>query len=67
MPPDYKARPEQTILFTVAAWDMNCPQHIPQRFEAPDVAAALSRKDAVITEQESRIAALEAELARLRA
>ena len=67
MPPDYKARPEQTILFTVAAWDMNCPQHIPQRFEAADVAAALARKDAVITEQERRIAALEAELARLRA
>ena len=67
MPPAYKARPEQVILFTVAAWDTNCPQHIPQRFEAADVAAALARKDAVITEQERRIAALEAELARLRA
>lgn len=29
MPPDYKARPEQVILFTVSAWDANCPQHIP--------------------------------------
>ena len=34
MPKGYKARPEQAILFTVSAWDANCPQHIPQRFEA---------------------------------
>ncbi|HET8727120.1 MAG TPA: pyridoxamine 5'-phosphate oxidase family protein [Alphaproteobacteria bacterium] len=39
MPEGYKARPEQAILFTVRAWDANCPQHIPQRFEAADVAA----------------------------
>jgi uncharacterized protein len=56
---DYKARPEQAILFKVAAWDANCPQHIPQRFEAADVAAALGERD-------QRIAELEAELARLR-
>ncbi len=56
MPPDYKARSEQVLLFTVSAWDANCPQHIPQRFEAGDVAAALAERDA-------RIAALEAELA----
>ncbi len=43
MPEDYKARPEQVVLFTVTAWDANCPQHIPQRFEAADVAAALGR------------------------
>jgi predicted pyridoxine 5'-phosphate oxidase superfamily flavin-nucleotide-binding protein len=59
MPADYKARPEQALIFTVAAWDMNCPQHIPQRFEAADVAAALAKRD-------ERIAALEAELATLR-
>jgi predicted pyridoxine 5'-phosphate oxidase superfamily flavin-nucleotide-binding protein len=58
MPPDYAARPEQAILFTVAAWDAYCPQHIPQRFEAADVAAALEARD-------RRIAALEAEVARL--
>ena len=59
MPADYKARPEQAILFTVAAWDANCPQHIPQRFEAADVAAALAERD-------RRIAGLEQEIARLR-
>lgn len=55
MPKDYRARPEQAILFTVAAWDMNCPQHIPQRFEAADVAAALAEKDKRITELEAEI------------
>jgi predicted pyridoxine 5'-phosphate oxidase superfamily flavin-nucleotide-binding protein len=28
---------QQVLLFTVTAWDVNCPQHIPQRFEAADV------------------------------
>lgn len=34
MPKDYKAKPEQVIYFTLAAWDPNCPQHIPARIEA---------------------------------
>ena len=59
MPENYKARPEQVILFTVAAWDSNCAQHIPQRFEAADVAAALLERD-------KRIRALEAEIETLR-
>jgi uncharacterized protein len=59
MPEGYKARPEQAILFTLSAWDANCPQHIPQRFEASDVAAALAERD-------ERIKALEAEIEELR-
>ena len=58
MPQGYKARPEQAILFTVSAWDSNCSQHIPQRFEAADVAAALAERD-------KRVAILEAEIERL--
>jgi len=64
MPEGYAARPEQVMLFTVAAWDSNCPQHIPQRFEAADVAAALA---AATADRDERIAALEAEVKRLRA
>jgi uncharacterized protein len=60
MPDGYKARPEQVILFTVLAWDSNCQQHIPQRFEAADVATALAKRD-------KRIEALEAEIKRLQA
>jgi uncharacterized protein len=59
MPVGYKARPEQVILFKISAWDTNCPQHIPQKFDAADVAAALAARDA-------RIAELEAELAKLK-
>jgi uncharacterized protein len=59
MPADYRARPEQVILFTVAAWDANCPQHIPQRVAAADAAKAIALRD-------ERIAALEAELAALK-
>jgi uncharacterized protein len=60
MPADYKARAEQVTLFTVTAWDSNCPQHIPKRFEAADVVAALAAKD-------HEIATLKAEVARLAA
>ena len=58
MPADYAARPEQVILFEVTAWDVNCPQHIPQRFEAADVRAALQERDDRIAELERRLAAL---------
>ena len=58
MPTGYRARPEQVLLFTVSAWDVNCPQHIPQRFEAADVRAAIESRD-------QRIAELEAEVERL--
>jgi hypothetical protein len=58
MPTNYKARPEQVIVFTVTAWDANCPQHIPQRFEAEDVQQALAERDAKIAELEAQIAAL---------
>lgn len=57
IPDDYKARAEQAILFSVSAWDANCRQHIPRRFEAADVAAALAERD-------RRIEALEARLKR---
>jgi hypothetical protein len=59
MPKGYRARAEQVVLITLTAWDVNCPQHIPQRFEAADVKAQLEARDL-------RIASLEAELARRR-
>ncbi|MEL6447589.1 MAG: pyridoxamine 5'-phosphate oxidase family protein [Pseudomonadota bacterium] len=59
MPDDYRARPEQVIVFEVSAWDINCPQHIPQRFEAEDVARELEVRDARIAELEAALTALE--------
>jgi len=60
MPKGYDAKPQQAIVFTVEAWDVNCPQHIPQKFDAADVAASLEKL-------RHRISELEAENARLRA
>jgi uncharacterized protein len=60
MPANYNAKPERAILFHVKAWDANCPQHIPQRFEAADVKAALALRD-------ERIALLEEQLAEYKA
>ena len=58
-PQDYKVRLEAVILFTVSAWDANCPKHIPQRVEVAEVAA-------VLVERDNRIAALEKEVNLLR-
>jgi uncharacterized protein len=58
-PEGYAAKPEQAVVIDVLAWDANCPQHIPQRFEGEDVARALAERD-------GKIAALEAELSALR-
>jgi predicted pyridoxine 5'-phosphate oxidase superfamily flavin-nucleotide-binding protein len=63
MPGGYKARPEQVILFRISAWDTNCPQHIPQKFDAADVAAALAARDGRIAELEAEVAALKGALA----
>jgi uncharacterized protein len=57
-PKGYRARGEQAILFTVSAWDTNCPQHIPQKFDAADVAAALAARDARIEQLEAELSAL---------
>jgi hypothetical protein len=52
-----RSKIEQVMLVTVETWDVNCPQHIPQKLDAADVAKALAARDA-------RIAELEAELAK---
>ena len=59
MPPGYRARPEQAIVFEVEAWDVNCPQHIPIKIDAADVADA-------VNELKARIATLEDENTRLK-
>lgn len=56
---EYRAIPEQVLKFTVEAFDRNCPQHIPQRFEADDVARVLHEKDARIDELEEKVRQLE--------
>ncbi len=59
MPRGYRAKPEQAVLFTVEAWDVNCPQHIPRKLDAAEVEGELTRL-------RGRIVELEEENARLR-
>lgn len=59
MPRGYRAKSDQAILFKVTAWDMNCPQHIPQKLDVEDVAVVIGQRD-------ERIAALEAEVTQLK-
>ena len=52
--PDYRATPERVLVFTVEAWDRNCPQHIPRLYSEEEVQA---REQAL----HDRIAALESQ------
>ncbi len=57
-PPDHDGHAERAIIIRVAAWDANCPQHIPQRIDAADVTAALASRDRRIAELEAQLRAL---------
>ena len=58
MPAGYKARAEQAIVFTVKAWDANCPQHIPQLIPVDEVIPAIAERDRRIDELEKELAVL---------
>jgi predicted pyridoxine 5'-phosphate oxidase superfamily flavin-nucleotide-binding protein len=58
--PDYPAKVERAIVFTVEAWDINCPQHIQKRFSQREV-------QPVIEQLRRRISELEAQLAQRQA
>ena len=59
MPDGYRARPERAFVFTITAWDVNCPQHITPRHDE-DMVRQVTEK---LT---SLVAALEAENAQLK-
>ncbi len=58
--PGTQGRAERAFLFEITAWDVNCPQHIPQMFTLETVELATSKLT-------RRIQELEAEVARLTA
>jgi predicted pyridoxine 5'-phosphate oxidase superfamily flavin-nucleotide-binding protein len=62
MPAGYRARGEQALLFEIEAWDVNCPQHIPQKIDAAEVGAALAHRDTRIGQLEAELAALKTRL-----
>jgi predicted pyridoxine 5'-phosphate oxidase superfamily flavin-nucleotide-binding protein len=58
--PNYPGKVERAIVFTVEAWDINCPQHIHKRFSQREVRP-------VIEQLQRRISELEAQLAQRQA
>ena len=56
--PSYKARPERAIVFTLEAWDINCPQHIQPRYTEAEIAPAVDRLAQRIKELEEEVARL---------
>jgi len=55
--PEYPGRPERAILFTIEAWDANCPKHIHQRVPMAKVRPAIEKLQARIDELEEQLAA----------
>jgi predicted pyridoxine 5'-phosphate oxidase superfamily flavin-nucleotide-binding protein len=56
--PDYPGRVERVILFTLEAWDVNCSQHIHQRFSQRQIAPVIEQLQERITELETEVQAL---------
>ena len=65
MPESYKARPERVFLFTIDAWDVNCPQHITQRFDEETVKLATAKLGEQVSLLQAENARLKQELASL--
>jgi predicted pyridoxine 5'-phosphate oxidase superfamily flavin-nucleotide-binding protein len=57
--PEYPGKVERAIVFTVEAWDINCPQHIHRRFSEGQVGPVIERL-------RHRVGDLEEQLAELR-
>jgi len=60
--PDYAARVERVIVFTINAWDANCPKHIPRLVKVEDVLPAIQERDQKIADLEARLKELERKL-----
>jgi predicted pyridoxine 5'-phosphate oxidase superfamily flavin-nucleotide-binding protein len=56
--PQYKAKPERAIAFTLEAWDVNCRQHIVPRYSEAEIAPAIERLAQRIKELEEEVARL---------
>lgn len=57
--PAYPAKVERVILFDIEAWDVNCPQHIHQRFSQRQIAPAIEQLQSRIAELEAKLEAVE--------
>lgn len=61
-PGDYKFRPERMMVFTIEAYDWNCPQHITPRYTVADIEQAFAGQRAHISKLEAEVKALKLKL-----
>jgi predicted pyridoxine 5'-phosphate oxidase superfamily flavin-nucleotide-binding protein len=57
--PDHPGTVERAVVFTVEAWDINCHQHIHQRFSQHQVQLVIGQLQHRITELEEALAKLQ--------
>ncbi len=54
--PNYGGRVERAVRFRVAAWDVNCPQHIHKRYSIEQIAPTIEKLKDQIRELEKELA-----------
>ncbi|HVX10975.1 MAG TPA: pyridoxamine 5'-phosphate oxidase family protein [Pirellulales bacterium] len=54
---EYPGKIERAIVFTLKAWDNNCPQHIQKRFSQGQISPLIERLQARIDHLEAQLAA----------
>jgi predicted pyridoxine 5'-phosphate oxidase superfamily flavin-nucleotide-binding protein len=57
--PEYPGRVERAILFSIEAWDVNCPQHIHKRFPQEVVAPIIEKLQGQVQELQAKLAEYE--------
>jgi predicted pyridoxine 5'-phosphate oxidase superfamily flavin-nucleotide-binding protein len=62
-PDGYKARPERVFVFTITAWDVNCPQHITPRHDEDMVRRVTEKLTARVSELEAENVQLKEQIA----
>ena len=60
---EYQARPQRVLVFHVKTWDVNCTQHIQQRYTVEEMQPVVQGLNDRIAELEARNEALESRLA----
>jgi len=53
--PEYPGKAERAILFSIEAWDVNCPQHIHKRFSQAVVAPIIEKLQGQVQELQAKL------------
>lgn len=59
--PSYPGVVERAILFTIEAWDVNCPQHIHKRFSQEAVASMVKQLQSQVQQLQEKLDKLESQ------